>query len=67
VKSGKMKQPPKLPSQYGLAHGKRLIPAAEVVHNLAPIGAIRLTHESKVCPLTKLEPEQQQHHHRVLS
>lgn len=45
--------------QMSLAHGKRLIAAAEVATNLAPIGAMQPTHESQVRPLTKLEPKQQ--------
>ena len=39
--------------KLSIAHGIRLIAAAEVVQNLAPIGAIP-THESQLRPLSKL-------------
>jgi hypothetical protein len=34
--------------EISVAHGKRLMAAAEVAYNLAPIGAIQPTHESQV-------------------
>lgn len=52
--------------RMSIAQGKRLIAAAEVVQNLAPIGAIP-THESQVRPLAGLEPEQQREAWRIAS